>query len=260
VTAKDGPFSEGHWQGYRSPFRHWRASNLLGPGSYKHVSSAFAAMLEASSCSRDGPYQFAKSSPKYDALILPVDAHLAGLFTPLFSEGWIRSLHEFLSIPETLRIDAALHSSPQGSRTGWIHTDLCSGWFDEASATSNDLLFVNRHACDYFTGRAKNGAAKPREYVRAATLIYYLCNEGWSPGDGGETALYGAAKQREHTEVSRVAPIDNTLLVFECSPHSYHRFLANPGRPRNSIIMWLHASVDDATARWSEAVHRSASR
>jgi hypothetical protein len=87
-------------------------------------------------------------------------------------------------------------------------------------------------------------------------MIYYLCNEGWSEPDGGETGLYGAAKPHDRTIASRVPPVDNTLLLFECSPHSYHRFLTNPGRRRNSIILWLHTTVDAAEARWPNAVTR----
>ena len=74
------------------------------------------------------------------------------------------------------------------------------------------------------------------------------------PATGGETGLYAAKVDREHTTIELVPPADNTLLLFECSPHSYHRFIANPGRRRNCIIIWLHASVDAALSRWPDAV------
>ncbi len=243
----------GDWWEFRSPFRHWRASSVLDPEIYDAVSAKFRLIVEQTQ--GRGPLRMSASTGNYDAQILALNADLAGWFSPFLEAAWIKSLHRFLRIPETHRIDAALHSSPPGSRTGWIHTDLCSAWFDEASC-GDELSFANRAACDYFTGKTHTESARPKEYVRAATMIYYLCNEGWSERDGGETGLYGAAKLHDRTIVSRVPPVDNTLLLFECSPHSYHRFLTNPGRRRNSIILWLHTTVDAAEARWPNAVTR----
>jgi hypothetical protein len=154
------------------------------------------------------------------------------------------------------RVEGALHSNLAGSATGWIHTDLCSGWFDELGVGPDTLLFPPRGRCDYFTGRTRAPDAEPREYIRAATLIFFLCNDGWLPGDGGETGLYSSAHETEHTEVSLVPPVNNSLLLFECSPYSFHRFVANPGRMRNSIILWLHSEVGVASAKWGTAVNR----
>lgn len=118
------------------------------------------------------------------------------------------------------------------------------------------LMFPPRGRCNYFTGQAKVPDAKPKEYIRAATMIFYLCNDGWEQGDGGETGIYSADCETEDTVVKLIPPLNNSLFLFECSPHSYHRFVTNPGRTRNSIILWLHASVQDAEARWGKAINR----
>lgn len=254
-----GALPIGDWWGYRTPFRHWRASNVLDTTSYQAVASEFRTFLENATGQEEGRRRLKKASASYDAQILSVDSDIATLLKPFFSQEWVGSLHQLLALPETYRIDAALHSSPPKSRTGWIHTDFCSGWFDESTAT-DDLTFADRSACDYFTGRPHRESANPREYIRAASMIYYLCNDGWSDGDGGETALYSAAKQRDRTTVGLVPPLNNTLLLFECSPHSYHRFITNPRRRRNSIILWLHMTVDEAKTRWLDAAHRRAYR
>ncbi|MFI0898479.1 2OG-Fe(II) oxygenase [Streptomyces sp. NPDC020983] len=245
----------GDWWAYRSPFRHWRASDVLDEASYQAVSSSFRSFLDGSADQPKGRRGLRAGTANYDAQMLTIDDSVARLFEPFFSDHWIQSLHEFVAVPQTRRIDAALHSSPEGSRTGWIHTDFCSGWFDESSA-GDGRFFADRSGCDYFTGRPKKTTASPKEYVRAATMIYYLCNDGWSESDGGETGLYGAEKQRDRTTTALVPPLNNTLLLFECSPHSYHRFIANPGRRRNSIILWLHTTVEDSESRWLDAVNR----
>ena len=248
-----GPALPGQWWCHRAPFRHWRATSVLDDQTYQRVASAFKSAFTDADPRASSP---ARSKVRnYDAEIVALNSVNSAPFSPLLSEEWITSLHVLLNLPRRRVIDAALHSSPAGSRTGWIHTDLCSAWFDERD-DQGSIVFADRSSCDYFTGRAKTSSARPREYVRAATMIFYLANEGWAPGDGGETGLYGAAKPCAHTTVAKVAPIDNTLVLFECSPHSYHRFLANPGRRRNSIILWLHADVGDAERRWPGLVHR----
>lgn len=242
------------WWGHRYPFRHFRAQSVLDSEAYQRVCAAFTAILETTAGERDGPYQLNRSNPKYDAKILAMNEDLAPSFDPFFSPSWLRALYRLVGLPELQRIDGGLHSSAKGSRDGWIHSDLCSGWFDESS--SQPKLFPHRRKCDYFSGTAKTKDAKPVEYVRAATMIYYLCNEGWRPGDGGETGLYSSSRLGSRTPVELVQPIDNSILLFECSPHSYHRFVANPRRARNSIILWLHATVQQAEATWGNAINR----
>jgi len=246
----------GQWCEHASPFRHFSASNVFADETYQHLCREFSHILGVTAGEREGQHKLIKIRKNYDALILGINDALADKFAPLFNESWLRPISEFLGMKFVPRVEGALHSNPQGSQTGWIHTDLCSGWFDESNHPKEQLLFPPRHRCEYFTGIAKALDAEPVEYIRAATMIFYLCNDDWDQGDGGETGLYGASRDTENTETKLFPPVNNTLLLFECSPHSYHRFVANPGRTRNSIILWLHADVDDAVARWGTAINR----
>lgn len=256
VQPSSGLFHAGDWWCHRYPFRHWRARNLLDPHSYAHVAQRFRSILD----NPDGPYRLRQTNANYDALILALNGSLVSHFDALITPASVESLCDRLSIPFCRNISAALHSSRPGSRNGWIHTDLCSGWFDDgAAATSTTLGFSDNRRCDYFTGARNGPDAEPREYVRAGVLIYYLCNDGWATGDGGETALYrSAVPARDNEEL--VAPVNNTALVFECTPHSYHRFISNPKRTRNSIIFWVHMPIDEALARWPRGIRRGAPR
>jgi hypothetical protein len=243
----------GEWWLYATPFLHFRAKNVLNQHDYARVESAFRETLN--SIVGTGSKELAKAA-NYDANIISMSPKLAPIFAPFFSRSWIEKIHRLLSLRGISRLDGALHSSAPGSRTGWIHTDFCSAWFDESGDTSIYPVFPNRVMCDYFTGKAKSGTARPIEYVRAATLIYYLCNDGWQIGDGGETGIYSRARDGSRTASDMVPPVNNTLLLFPCSPHSYHRFITNPKRTRNSIILWLHSTIEDATAIWGSGVNR----
>jgi hypothetical protein len=249
-------FAYGDWWAFRQPFFHYRALNVLDPTAYNALSSVFFSILDATTFPGDAPYKLRKSGGQYDALVLAMNDSLAPEFAPLFSESWLRSLAGLFSLPFIGRVDGGLHSSPPNSRTGWVHTDLCSAWFDEANVSGRPIAFADHSTCDYFFGHKKRAEALPNEYVRAVTAIYYLCNDGWQKGDGGETALYSVAAPSPSSEVVLVPPENNSLLVFECTPHSYHRFVANPGRRRNSVILWLHTTVDEALTRWGAAIAR----
>jgi hypothetical protein len=220
---------------------------VLDTRDYERIASAFASSM------RTG---VAEKVANYDADIIAVTRILAPVFAPFFSASWIEAMHRVVGFPNRGRVDGALHSSAPGSRTGWIHSDFCSAWFDESETAASGPFFPNRAACDYYTGKIHVPTARPKEYVRAATLIYYLCNDGWQSGDGGETALYSSGRGGSRTAVQLVPPLNNSLLLFPCSPHSYHRFITNPGRRRNSIILWVHATVEDACAEWGSGVKR----
>jgi hypothetical protein len=232
----------GEWWLVAAPFRHFRAHDVLPAAEYERVAHAFSAAMEQANSTGK-----VTKTARYDAEIVGLTSELASSFRPFFTDAWLEAMHRAMSIPDLGRIDAALHSSPSRSRSGWIHTDFCSAWFDESGPHRVGPMFPNRAACDYFTGKSKTTKARPAEYARAATMIYFLCNDGWQVGDGGETALYTSSRGAGQV---LVPPLNNSLIYFRCTPHSYHRFVTNPRRTRNSIILWVHEGVEEALSDW----------
>lgn len=244
---------QGDWSTYQRPFRHIRANRVFREDTYLRLQRAFVAIKEGHATSSSSELQFRQGQTGYDALVVAMHEQLTSRFTPLFEPRWINFLASLLDLPALPQVDGALHHIPINSRSGWIHNDFCSAWFDEG--VKGDIVLPDRKKCSYFTGEPKSPKARPREYVRAATMIFYLHNDGWQQGSGGETGLYAATRADWGTTCA-VAPLNNSLLLFECSPNSYHRLLTNPGCPRNSIILWLHSSVESAQSRWGGAVTR----
>jgi len=236
------------WWEYSQPFRHVHITNLLDAAKYRVVTDRFR---QVRSPVRDA---FKARIANYGAHIAAIDETLALDFSPLFLPSFIETLYRILKLPSLSRIDGALHHHPPGSVTGWIHTDYCSAWFDEAVSGR----FPNRLTCGYFEGEVKSVTARPVEYVRAATMIYYLDNDDWRPGDGGETAVYSTPSGAG--PMALIAPISNTAVLFECTPHSYHRFIENRRIARNSIVLWLHCTLEEAHARFGGGVSRRGPR
>jgi hypothetical protein len=241
------------WCVHERPFRHIRAERVFRKETYQKLEKSFLGIRDDPRGSAGGEAGFRRSSGAYDALIFPMSRNSALEFAPFFERRWIDFLANLLSLPALEQIDGALHHIPINSRSGWIHNDFCSGWFN--ARHTGDIVFPDRGNVDYFTGTSKSAEAKPKEFVRAATMIFYLQNDEWKEGCGGETGLY-ACSRAGRGEVSVVPPVSNSLLLFDCNPHSYHSLLGNPGCPRNSIILWLHSSLENAQSRWGRAFTR----
>ncbi len=170
------------------------------------------------------------------------------------SESYTRICNGFKSLQEaspsgskrtTFEIDAATHSHPPGSRTGWIHNDYNPGWFAR-DAGSDQTIFSDEENCKYKSSYEKTNYVGRMRYI---TIIYYLLNDGWEDGDGGETGIYSSSSQSPNLPDIAIPPINNTILMFECRPDSYHSFIASK-KQRNSVTLWLHRPINEARKQW----------
>jgi hypothetical protein len=243
----------GNWWEYKIPFRHFRAFQVLNPTEYNSITSAFSRALREATSNRMqsiGSVSYRKDID-YEGVIIAMNARLSERFKPFFERTWIEKLSQLINIPFLPRIDGALHSHPINSNNGMIHSDYSSAWFDESvEQFDSELLYPDHSRCEYFTGKIKVNDAFPKEYVRAASMIYYLCNDGWQEGEGGDTGLFEVARPGARRQAELVPPLNNSLLFFEINPHSYHSFITNSVRPRNSLILFLHSTTEFANRRW----------
>jgi hypothetical protein len=93
----------------------------------------------------------------------------------------------------------------------------------------------------------------PVKAVRAIVMHFFVGNGRWRRGDGGVIGLHATPFDRIGAPVRTVPPLDNSLLVFECTPFSLHGFIGGHTTPRNVITLWVHRSYADAVALWGEA-------
>jgi len=241
------------WVRHREPFHHIRAEDVFEPDTYNRLTAEFQEVLKNTRDGRTQALVFRPPSNNYDAMICGLDARGAARFYPLFEQSWLEHLASLDGLGDPRVVDAALHHVPRGSRSGYIHTDFCSAWFDRSN--ENDTpRFPVRTLTDYFSGFPRSPEARPVEYIRVLTMIYYLANDGWKNGDGGETGLFSSVSGKGQRALC--PPKNNSLLVFECSPHSFHALQGNAGRDRNSVILWLHSEVARVQERWPVGMKR----
>jgi len=236
----------GKWLEYQRPFRHFRAFNVFTDDVYVALERNFLSLLSGECDARPG---FAKTDSRYDALMLGVQSSIAPLFFPLFTREWHDLITHLVGVRATGYVDGGLHHHPIGSADGWIHNDLCQGWFPESNPTDGVVL-SDHELCDYRTGEPLSAEVKPLCLVRSVALIFFLANCKWAPGAGGETGLYSTPYDEISQPDAVVEPENNSLVLFECSPHSYHCYLQNHYSERNSIVLWAHSTPEIAAMKY----------
>jgi hypothetical protein len=245
------------WSRRARPFPHVVATNVFYEGFYLKLADAFAKLQSRGLSETPGDGKLSRNIPGYDAYGLSLNgedvwSRQFGIFT---SGSWRDMLASLMRVEATGHINCGLHHHCPDSRDGWVHNDLNPGWF--AYAERADGIVLARHRlCSYTSGTAHRPNIIPVEVVRAVAMIFYLNNGPWLDSLAGATGLYSTADQPVREPDRAVTPTDNSILIFECTPFSFHAFIGGNRKPRNSLIMWLHRPKDHVLSRWGEHVIR----
>jgi hypothetical protein len=232
------------WVRRTRPFPHVVAQNVFVPQVYTELEAAFNRIL------REHPEAFRRDMAGYDAAGAALDRYRDGPLGLFASRPWHDVLAASAAVACTGDISASLHHHEAGSRSGWPHNDLNPGWFPAGAPPADRVQVPGDGPVSYHRGTRPHGV-EARETVRAVSVLFYLANPPWQPGDGGETALF-ASGDRGRGPAALVPPVNNSLVLFECTPHSWHAFCSNPRTPRNSLVMWLHRPKQDVVTHWGE--------
>jgi hypothetical protein len=239
------------WIRRTHPFPHVIATNVFAKSFYRELEAEFQSFLRRTfgpSTDRTPPmYRMAG----YGAFATNFRADCKWPFRMFLSREWHDLVAAVAGVDATGEVDCSLHHHKVGSRNGQVHNDLNPGWFLNEPDESG-MTVTNNARCTYCHGDTFYPGDVAIERVRGVALLLYLNNAPWRAGDGGETGLYYSEYDPVERPVVRVAPMNNTMLIFECTPFSYHSFLKNDVHPRNSLIMWLHRSKSEVAARWGE--------
>jgi hypothetical protein len=231
------------------PFPHVIAHNVFTPPVYHKLERAFQDVLARGLSDVPDQRRLARIGG-HDIYLLSFLAYVPTPFGIFSSPFWSHTLAALFDVHPTGDVSLGLHHHCVGSASGSLHHDLNPGWFvDAPNANGINLLHPQ---CNYQTGDVSDETRKPREVMRAVAMLFYLNNPPWSAGDGGATGLYRSRDDAVDEPVAIVPPINNSMLVFECTPYSYHAFISNHRHPRDSVIMWLHRPKAEVVERWGE--------
>lgn len=236
------------WSYRDHPFAHIHVEDVFTTSAYEQLTAEFRGVL-ANGSDRAGSARLAYYGAKFDGHILPFRSGLRGPLAIFASRAWVELLARAAGVDATADVNGALHHHAKDSRNGFVHQDFSACWFIDRPRADGVNISDNA-LCDYRTGKTTVAGAVARERVRAVAMIYYLNNAPWVEGDGGETGLYRSASDDVEQPAATIPPVNNSMVVFECSPHSHHSFISNQRNARNSVALWLHRTKESAVAQW----------
>jgi hypothetical protein len=222
------------WWRREAPFPHVVASCVFVPEVAHALAAAMRSLIDDAATLRHFGW--------YDAYGWGFPYDTPWPFSIFTSPDWHTLIATAMGVSATTHVAGGAHHHPRGTGSGFVHNDLNPVYFDDSDQHSGQIRLPAHDRVSYTQGTVLKPGAKPREVVRRTALLYYLANPRWAPGDGGETGLYKRRTDKVgHARL--IPPINNSMLIFNCTPRSFHGFIANPRHERNSIVMWLH---DDA--------------
>lgn len=233
----------------RNPFPYIVAHDVFRSDFYQTLEQEFWTLLHHGYEHHGETERFSRNISGYDAMSLRFLPGYRGALSFFYSREFHDMVAALTGIKATLDVSGGLHHHEPGNRSGWVHNDLNPGWFLD-NPEPDGVNLGEPYRCDYQRGICSPGAPTPRETVRSTAVLFYLANEPWEPGDGGETGLFRHRSASSDQPVAVVPPRNNTVLIFRCTPYSYHAFQGNRRKARNSVVLWLHSPKDDIEGRW----------
>jgi hypothetical protein len=247
------------WERRTDPFPHWLAHDVFSEPVYSGLEADFLARLDGSSVPA-GASRFTRVLPTSEATALLFEPRFEGPLSLFLTAAWRELISALTDMRLTEHVSGALHHHLAGDPDGFVHNDFNAGWFVHQPRDDGTVV-ADHGACRYGTGEVRRAGVVPQPFIRAVSVLFYLANPAWSDGDGGGTGLYSHRDDPLGSPAVTVPPINNALLVFPCTPYTFHAFLSNRRHSRNSVAMWFHRTPADAAAQWGDiAVARAQHR
>lgn len=234
------------WLKRNDPFPHIVVRDVFTNEFHSELEAAWAKILEPG---LDAPGQRLSHMGWYDSYGLSFSQDETLPFRIFVSRPWHDLLARAAGVRATGHVNAGIHHHATGSAHGFVHNDLNPAWFAETES-SEGIHVARQELVSYTTGEILHPGSTRVRYVRSLAVLYFLGNAPWSPGDGGELGLYRYHDDRPGSPEVAVPPLNNSLVIFECTPYSFHGFISNRANPRTSVIAWLHQSERDVAERW----------
>lgn len=234
------------WERHEYPFPHLYAQGVFNYPFYKTMVEAFQSIRDKGLHEVSKRGMLARNIAGYDAYGTALAKDMGPLSVFLEPE-WHDMQAALFGVRGTGYVNGGIHYHTPGSLSGAIHTDLNPVWFSAEGSEGESRIITSADSplCDYKNGAGPLADHQKINVVRGVVMLFYLSNGNWFEGDGGETGLYTGYKADISRPVKKIPPYDNSLIMYECTPKSFHSFISNK-KPRASIIMWVHRPYEEA--------------
>ena len=229
---------------------HIAAQNVFTPEFYSALSVQVSDLISQGLSEMPSKGLLSRNLPGYDAYGIGINHAFPYPLSFFVSSCWRDLMCGLFHIQPTPYVFAGIHYHKVGSANGFIHNDFNPVWFPRALASETQI--PNQELCSYKTGAGSLSESAKVQVVRGAVMIFFLLNDGWRSGDGGETALYRSGTDVISNPAAEIGPENNSLVGFECTPSSFHAYRTNYRSARVSIIMWIHRRLEDAINKFGQ--------
>ncbi|NKY46983.1 2OG-Fe(II) oxygenase family protein [Nocardia cerradoensis] len=230
------------WIRRTRPFPHVYVRDVFVAEFYQRLAAEFDRVRS------ERPDLFGPVAAGYGASGASLTRMRNGPLEVFLSRAWHDLIERVAGVSGSGDVEGSVHHHPPGSPRGWPHHDLTPAWFPGAEP-GPEAVGLPADDIDLKSG-ARPAGVPAREMVRAVAVLFYLGNGEWQPGDGGETGLFADIGTADPAPTVVIPPLDNSMVVFECTPRSWHTFLGANTAARNSVVMWLHRPKEQAASRW----------
>lgn len=217
------------------PFEHIVINNVFKEDINKRIRKHFDGILNRGFSQEDHDqmkfhrFPEGRVKPKSEGYRYAPQREEDSVFDIFFSMGWNLLFSNMFKEHTGRCTSITYHHHPAGDRTTAIHSDYGSTAAMPQYQVFNGVILGNNGPDDI----QRMPVCKE---TRTVGLIYYLDDQVWQEGEGGETGLY---ESKEGSPVKLIAPKNNRLFGFKTNPKSFHAFQQN-SRPRSSIVQWFH--------------------
>ncbi|WP_308165407.1 2OG-Fe(II) oxygenase [Nocardia noduli] len=223
-------FAHRRWIRRTGPFPHIYARDIFVADFYQRLVDDYAR-VRAERIDR-----FHRVTGHGDATALGLSELRDGPLALFATREWHDLIAGVTGVAATGDIDGSVRHHAPGSPAGTPDNGLAPVLFAEPPPGPAEVRLP--------------GEAGTRETVRAVAVLFHLGNPDWRTGDGGEITLRADSGGDSTAPALTIPPLDNSMVIFECTPRSWHHFAGGNTADRGSVVMWLHRPRHEAESRW----------
>lgn len=232
----------------QTPFPHVVIDNVFPERIHRALTREFRNVLDRG-LSLAWNKNFFSRLAIYNASIWTPSPFLPSSSNIFFTEEWLNFVTGFFpAVQRTNNTGLTFHHHPIKSRDTLVWHGMAYGAFKNNPLPNGINAWYHncKHAEDPTTGNSEDIFHE----IRALAVVYFLNNGPWREGSGGEMGLY--REGNTDAPAALIAPLNNRLLIFEVTPHSFHGFRKNFMHEQNCIVQWIFEKPEDTFRKYDK--------
>lgn len=233
------------------PFPHKHITNFLKEDFYQDLCKKFNEVLDRGvDPSGTDVNRFNKYTYGFDASFWKPSIDEGYPINEFYSPLWLEYFSKLFNIKLTNDLSITFMHQDFDSKPFTAHTDYSMVGFPKRLPDDTDIRQYNVKYPTYLKDPQQGEQLGLSVQIRSVLALLYLENPPYLEENGGETGLYDSYESYTlNKPLVKVPPLSNSLLTFESNPRSFHTYLPNKAKKRNTMAFWMHSYLDVKVAK-----------